>query len=345
MSTNKIQLEEINIIRPILICVSLVMYHAFAPYGDVNAWHIDGVYKVGGYYWLDKFVYSFMLETFVFISGYVFAFQLSGENKYTFKRVLLGKLQRLIIPSIIFSCIYVFIFYDTHKPLQFIYDIFNGVGHMWFLPMLFWCFLAAYFIEKLKITEYIKLLFLFLLSLFSFLPLPFQMGQTCYYLFFFYAAFVVYRNRSEVVKRIKKPWILLIVISIYIISFVFFTILREYIISFQAGSMGSKIVKMLLYKSTMLFYSSFGVLSFYLIALRISDRGFQTPKWIKELNKLCMGIYIAHQFILMALYYHTEISVWAGLYWLPWVGYVTALILSIVFAYLVRLTSIGRQLI
>lgn len=342
----KKQLEEINVIRPVLICVCLVMYHSFAPFGGANAWHLDGISSIDVYFWIDKLVYSFMLELFVFISGYVFASQITDKKINTFKGLLKGKFRRLIIPSIFFSLLYSIFFYDkTIEPLQFVFDILSGQGHMWFLPMLFWCFIAAYFIEKIKINEYAKIVFLFFLSLLSFFPIPLQLGQTCYYLFFFYLAFPLYRNRSRLLRITRTPWITITVLLIYLVSFVYFTIIRKDIISYHPVSITDKIIKMLLYKSTMLFYSLFGVVGSYLVALKIANDGFKSPRWLLELNKLCMGVYIAHQFVLMALYYHTDIVILAGDYWFPWLGYGITLILSLTFAYIVRLTSIGRKFI
>lgn len=66
------RLTNVIIIRPILI-VLLVFYHAFAIYS--GAWDpIEGYPEVPVYWWLDKLSYAFMLEMFVFISGYVFGF-------------------------------------------------------------------------------------------------------------------------------------------------------------------------------------------------------------------------------------------------------------------------------
>ena len=342
----KKQIIEVNIIRPLLICVLLIMYHAFAPFGDSEAWNIEGVSRIEAYYWLDKFVYSFMLESFVFISGYVFAFQIAENKVNSFKVLLIGKVRRLIIPSVVFSILYAIFFYDKQIELMhFIYDILNGLGHMWFLPMLFWCFLAAFFIEKIKVRELLKLVLLFLLSLFSFFPLPFQLGQTCYYLFFFYAAMIVFHNKERLVNSSHLSLTIVVFVSVFFISFVCCTILRERIIAYHPVMIEERIIKMFLYKSTMLIYSSFGVLSFYLAAIKISRGYINCSCRLLLLNKLCMGIYIAHQFILMSLYFHTDISILVNPYWLPWAGYVIALVLSTLFAYLVRLTPIGRWLI
>lgn len=74
----KRNLNEISFIRPILI-VMLVMYHAFAPW--TGAWSEPTWFvPCRAYWWWGKLNYSFMLETFVLISGYVFDYQLCRKR-------------------------------------------------------------------------------------------------------------------------------------------------------------------------------------------------------------------------------------------------------------------------
>lgn len=79
---NPNNLSEISVIRPILI-VLLVVYHAFIIYR--GGWVQPVGYQDNTtYWWIASSAYSFMLEMFVFISGYVWAFQIM-ERKQTHK--------------------------------------------------------------------------------------------------------------------------------------------------------------------------------------------------------------------------------------------------------------------
>lgn len=108
MSNNK-YLDEVSLIRPILI-ILLVLYHAFAPW--CGAWRLFCGYEANEtYWWISKAAYSFMLPMFVFISGYVWAFQRESLGKKdTFKLLLSKKFKRLYIPSLLFSVVYVLLF-------------------------------------------------------------------------------------------------------------------------------------------------------------------------------------------------------------------------------------------
>ena len=147
-------LYEVVPIRLFLI-VMLVFYHAFAIF--TGAWKpIAGYPEIPGYALLGNLSYACLLETFVFISGYVFGYQVrvKGDTALSAKKLLVKKFKRLIIPSIIFSIAYLLIIKGFHDSLLTTsYQILCGVAHMWFLPMLFWCFVIVWIIEKLKLKK------------------------------------------------------------------------------------------------------------------------------------------------------------------------------------------------
>ncbi|MDR1726012.1 MAG: acyltransferase [Bacteroidales bacterium] len=202
---NKIYLNDVLLIRPIIILLLLV-HHIFG-YNAFSAHPIPkGVHIVPFYSWISSIPYSFFLEMFVFVSGYIFAFQIFAKNKnFSIKTLTISKFNRLIIPSIVFSILWLVIFQSPG--LQFgsiesfsikcVYYIFNGCGHMWFLPMLFWCFIFSFLLLKLKIDERLKLIGLLGLSIISFaIPPIFQISKACYYLLFFYGAIYIERERK-----------------------------------------------------------------------------------------------------------------------------------------------------
>ena len=79
-------LVEIVMVRLCLI-ILLVFFHAFAIYG--GAWNrVFTPPHIEVYFWLDWLSYSFMLETFVFISGLLFGIQ---ELKKDIMLCCLGK--------------------------------------------------------------------------------------------------------------------------------------------------------------------------------------------------------------------------------------------------------------
>lgn len=344
-------IPEVVFIRPILV-VLLVFYHAFAPFS--GGWApIDGFSEVKLYWWLDKLSYAFMLEMFVFVSGFVFGYQVKtkGEEKLNAKTLFISKFKRLIIPSIVFSLLYIVLLEDITQPVvRTVYDVVNGAGHMWFLPMLFWCFVGVWFIEKFKFSHWAVLLLLMILSTISFLPLPFQLGHTMYYMVFFYYGYMLQREKIayESILYTKKTAFVLIVAfallfpTITLISKNVNEIIVEQgnrlIIKALCLSLNNFIRLVCAFSGLMMLMSLVG----YLIKKRSS---LKIPNLIIEIGGLCMGVYLTQQFILKYLYYHTNMPNILGVYWTPWVGFTSSLFLSLVLSYLLKKTRIGRFLI
>ena len=342
-------LTEIVIIRFILILL-LVFYHAFAIYS--GAWHpIEGFPDVPVYWWLDKISYAFMLETFVFISGYVFGYQVrtKGESKLNAKSLFIGKFKRLIIPSMVFSLLYIMLLGNITQPVgKTLYDMVNGYAHLWFLPMLFWCFVAVWIIEKFHVKPTIVIPLLLICSIFSFVPLPIRMDKTLYYMVFFYVGYLLKRSDYNLGRFYASRFACVLIASFIAI----FTLLTLYvnniceIILFGNNLLITKIIHLSLNNLSKLVYSSVG-LAMLLVVVGILEQARikPFPQWLIKVGALCMGVYLFQQFILKGLYDHTDMPTILGPYWLPWVGFVIALIASLLISYLLRHLSIGRFLI
>ena len=343
------QLDEITIMRPILICIFLVGYHSFAPWGGV--WDMPEAIKgedVPTFFWLDKFLYSFMLETIVFISGYLFAYQKYYlDRKFTLKSLIQNKLKRLIIPSVVFSVLYSFVSYKSDFELvQYLYDVICGLGHLWFLPMLFWCFVMTYFLEEIKVNYWIKMAILFVLSVAingHENELPLRLGYVCYYLFYFYLAFGIFNHRADIIKRLSKSYKVWIVLAFYAFTFVAFSLITNNPLNTESN------ISFVFYKGlchvSNVVYSTIGMLAFYLIVNHFLHNGSSPSRILIWLNPLCMGIYIIHNFTLQIIYDHTVFPGLFGTYWLPWVAYVSALFSSVFISLLLRKTRSGKFLI
>lgn len=220
-------LTNVAMIRVILI-VLLVFYHAFLVYS--GGWKSSGEFPViKPYWWLDRFSYAFLLETFVFVSGYVLGFQVrtKGEEKLELKGLLWSKFKRLIIPSMVFSFLYILLFLNITQPiLATLRGIIKGTGHMWFLPMLFWCFVFIGIIEKFRMKPNFVIPLLFICSICSFVPLPLQLNQAMYYMLFFYVGYILQRRDIRLEKYYKSRYAIAFCIS-FMITFPLLTIFRQ----------------------------------------------------------------------------------------------------------------------
>lgn len=341
-------LKEISIIRPILI-ILLVLYHAFIVYA--GGWEEPMCFRpVHSYYLIANWAYAFMLETFTFISGYIFIYRWIVLGKKTSFTVLCSKkFKRLILPTILFGVFYFWIFLDYESLWESFYDIICGVGHLWYLPMLFWCFVECWLILRLRIKPVIALPLVFLLAVVgNTFPLPLRINQSFYYLFFFYLPIIIVEKRGVIAVYIsRKPFVLLLGWLLFVVFFVLMRfelhypreIIRDTVLLKLLSYAGNNCVQIL--------YSTLGLISFYATGVFLSEKYEQlsTGNTMIEIGNLCFGVYIFQQFILKGLYYHTPIPELVGPVLLPWIGFVLALVLSLLLTYTIRLSKIGREIL
>jgi len=175
---------DIAIFR-VTVIAFLVLFHAFCPYG--GHWGILGV-DVQPYWWLDNWSYSFFLQGFVFISGYIYGIQ-KGYKKdkggISIQGELKKKFMRLMLPSLVFSTLYMALFNQWQGWLT-PYRIINGWQHFWFLPMLFSCFVVTLFLDRLNIKSSWILFISFILMLIPFPGLPMRLDVVAKYFIYFY---------------------------------------------------------------------------------------------------------------------------------------------------------------
>lgn len=341
------RLSNVAVIRPILV-VMLVFYHAFAIYG--GAWTpIVGFPEIKAYWWFDWFAFACMLETFVFVSGYVFGYQVrvKGETKLKTKNLIIGKLTRLMLPCAIFSLLYILIFGDITQPIgETLYALINGYAHMWFLPMLFWCFVLIWIIEIIKIAPKYVMLVLIVMSLLAVNGLPLQLSHTMYYMVFFYVGYALQRYNVDLDKYYTKTIAVLSVV-LFILLFVFLTLLKENRdLLFTSPSVIGQTCKFVVGKLCMIGYSGAGIIMLLTVVGYIEKKGrLKVPRWIVEVGNLCFGVYLFQQFILQTVYYQTDMPGFVGAIFTPWVGFIIALLGSLFLTWLCRLTKVGQSIL
>lgn len=324
--------------RPILL-VLLVAYHAFAPY--CGAWSLpENIEPNVAYKWLALLCRAFRLEAFVFVSGYVFAMQVIQNNKFSsFKDLAVSKIKRLILPCWFFGLLYWLIFRTT-SPLK----IFVGIGHLWYLPCLFWCFLSGFIIFKKQRNLKILLPILFVLSAISFLPIPFQLNKAMYYLLFFILGGVFWKYSLHVSQKASINNITISTV-VFILLLILVNLFKEYTLNVTENAhiiIKAVVASLNLIGKTCLAIS--GILTLYLLSA-YSVKRMQLTSFVVKIGVYGYGVYIFHQFILKYLYYNTGITECIDSILLPWIGFLVSLVLSLLISYLLRLTRIGRFLI
>lgn len=329
-------LYEVSIIRPLVIFLLVVM-HSFTMYD--GGWPLpEGIRSVPAYAWLVNFISGFRIETIALIAGYVFAYQSIDLNRHSeFGEFAIKKIKRLIIPCLLFSVCYYFLFQrDTYEllSLNFFIKLSSGFGHLWFLPMLFWCFIVLWIIDNYKL--YSKLLFIALafLSMMPIPSMPFGFSRVFHFAFYCVLGYHMYRYKAQILKMEYLKWICLFAYICLVIVYNFLPADGSILLNFV-----HRVLKLGLACS--------GIFALYMFVCNIISHqpSYQPKDWIIQVSGYCYGVYIYHQFILKYLYYYTQLPGLVGTYWLPWVGLLITLIISISCTSLTLRTKVGRFLI
>lgn len=338
----KVRLDEVTLMRTIL-AVLIVFMHSFTCYQ--GSWAPpEGYLDIPLYKWIARLSFAFTLEAFVFISGYLFAFQrITLGRRGGGISLIISKLKRLILPSIIFSILYFFLFCDYKGVGNTVYSVINGCGHMWYLPMLFWCFIGGWLLEESIIHDRWKLVFLFILNIFTIINLPFRLSAAFSFMFYFYGGFLCYKHADKI-KRFAKPKHIVVLWFIFIVLFVLLRPMRDILLTNDSQSIYLKLLVAVANNGCHMLYASWGLMAFYITILYFVQRHQLRPFAIK-LSSCCFGIYLFQQFVLQLLFYHTNFPTMTGPYWLPWCGFVLAAAVSYFLSDLLLRTKTGQFLI
>ena len=336
-------LSDIAIIRPLLI-LSIILGHAFTVFAGSSSWPLpEGAKQIRVYSYLNPILISFALQAFVFVSGYLFAYKNPAKFSSAKYVYLLAKARRLLLPSVIFSILYIAVL----SPQKFcnisvVYDIINGVGHLWFLPMLFWCYVfGVYTYEYFLNLSYVKIILLVIGVMLSHLVAsllgdPFRFFSGVQYFAYFVVGSLVYKYRSSLLDIIEVrytvySWIIIAILCIFKVYLQNVAIYNDLI---------SKIlINVFLYADRILLgvigsITLWATINLLIKYLRLNVRG-----------NIWFGLYIYHQIIMMLLYYHTSLPLMINSVWLPWLVFVITLSLSYMMVELTLKTKIGRELI
>ncbi len=332
------RLYEMDVCRA-FATISIVMTHSFAPYS--GCWSIS-VPDVFPYKCIGLFANVFNLSLFVFISGYVFSFQDSKCPTKGYKDIIRKKFKRLIIPCLFWGLIYMFVFnMALNSPIDLL-SYLSGVGHLWFLPMLFWVFVFFCFLRKFEIGESM-LLPLCLLSII--VPSIASLGilSGLYYLIWFACGFWSYKHKDKI-KDASPIYFFLLFLMLFAM-FMGYVLGRSHLNELRSFGLIYKFVFQILEHSILFPIAIAGISFVYLLSKKmqsyidLSKKEKLVPKTIGILSKYSMGIYIFHDFIIELLYRNTDYLFFAGMY-APWLTFVMAIILSIVCAKVVKLIPI-----
>lgn len=289
---NKDKLSYINILY-VIGMIFVVMGHATLNYlgnwGPINL--IASPISVS----INRYIYSFHMPLFFFISGYVFRYNIKNGNYQTFNILLNKKFNRLIVPYLLVGLFYlipfkfIFGYINLNEIPKAILNIIIGrnVSQLWYLLCLFNIFILYYFIKDYinKNIDNQLIIFLSVLVMIGVnalnlvIPDIFQLKAVTTYILFFHLGYITYKNKYITFILNKNS------IIIYICHIGFY--LLSIFIKIPGGSFINKII---------------GCYGYLHLAYYLSNKyKFNNYKIFNIMNKYNFEIYLFHQQIILVL--------------------------------------------
>ncbi|PXY02987.1 hypothetical protein DF185_02525 [Marinifilum breve] len=331
-------MKEIVLFRAI-VTILLVLYHSFCFYR--GSWDVPVAYtgvNIKFYEFFANITYSFMLEGFTFIAGFVYAYQVKKKGDYSFKGLIPKKVKRLFLPALFWGLIYMLLFneFGHQRIIDICINLISGVHHLWFLPMLFFCFLFFWLADKFINIYMILFGSFFLMLLKSWMNIPFGIGHSFQYFYFFTLGVFLYRNICFLKKFLIRKSVFILCLLSYLLLFMVY-----HYVDIEKVSFLTKVISFI----ELRMFKTFGLLMIFIGITMYLDKRNEVGYIVNLIATLSMGIYIFHQMILDYLYYHTPLASYVNVYLFPIVGFVLSFLLSMLFTQLLKRVRYVREVI
>lgn len=297
------------------------------------------------YYNINCLILKFRMPLYIFISGYLFSHLENERGKYkTFKNLLFNKFKRLILPYFVFSTLMMLTTHDFHMSAYWQLSY----SHLWFVTMLFWCFIFTRLLSFLPwrnnlIWKLLISIVFFILCIQGHLFKPFlNLHNFLPSYFWFWTGYNLYLNREKIYSFMKSNsvFIISLLVMIYIVG-VFYR------------------CRVLIDDDKTTFLTEFANLSIILVIWFITNFIINKSKsdWVKSpilanLNKYSYGIYIFHNWIQPYMISTTAKRIFNleqlaanHVVLFPLMFFITSFFISMFITHLCLKTKVGRYLI
>ena len=285
------RLDTIGNIKVIMM-LTVVFYHCCAFF--TGSWFtcVPLVYEANYISYFAKWLNTFHVQTFAMASGFVFYALKKQKYKNGIAKEIRKRAKRLLFPYFSTMLLWVVpfyvIFYGFHIE-DLIYKFILGCApaQLWFLPMLFWCFLIFYFIFKTREATKLGLIIVFVISVcgtavlnLANFPNVFQMVSAIKYLIYYYLGCYLCENNIKSNKLYSSFFLILSVAGF-------------------GANMLLQDDQLFVFKIASRFLDCFcsisGVMFVYCLIGQFENKNFKNHKIWKELQLNSFGIYLFHQ--------------------------------------------------
>jgi peptidoglycan/LPS O-acetylase OafA/YrhL len=209
------RLDDISILRVFCILV-VVFFHCYGMmYAKAHFPETVSVYEQLYFIPNQCIFINVAMPLFVLISGYLFSFLLQIGKYSTLSNLLQKKGVRILIPYFLFGLFFMATTGNFH-PLRLLY---GNYWHLWFCPMLFWCFIAGYAVYRIR-TNFVCELFLLILAFIGtfmpkFIPMWLGLHNISRWFYWFYLGMLIYKHKDRLFLYVGKYKLYLYLLTFY----------------------------------------------------------------------------------------------------------------------------------
>ena len=316
--------DEISIMR-VMAMTMIVAFHSMCFYN--GRWAKVDAIMIPFWYKTSSFLDVIDLNMFVFISGYLYGYLYIFRNKYRHPfEVVRTKARRLLIPYFFWGIPMVLVW-----PWNTWFKLWCGVGHLWFLMMLFGVFTLTVFLQmanaqRIRFTRRVGILLIVIASI-SWLVFPKYVYDGDFLcinkvLYYFPAFMIGYLCAKLRMGWLMPNWsyILLPFVLLLLYVFVWYNIPLPWVLIMLARTL-----------------CSYTICIFLLIILSKVTMSDRTRRVFVEIERLSMGLYIFNQIAMDTVFSIPVLHQWFEIHWeigpfiLFLIGFFPPMLLSYVF--------------
>ena len=321
---NANRFDEISIMR-VLAMTMIIAYHSLCFYS--GRWSYIDAINIPFWSNVAYFLNEIDLNMFVFISGYLYGYLYIFRNKYRHpSEVIHNKVRRLLLPYCLWG-VFIVVVFPWYSWRQILY----GVGHVWFLLMLFWVFTITVALQLLNAQRFKFTRRLGLALIVS--------GFVAWYVFvkfvnpddflclsrslYYFVAFMI----GYLCAKLQVGWMMpgssFLVLPVAVVVLILLIQYRE-LLPYSVSKL-------------MMSLCAYAICVSLLIILTKTTISAVTRKYVQLVERLSMGIYIFNQIAMGTVFSFPVLHEWFELHWIigPFIlfliGFFPPMLLSYIF--------------
>lgn len=209
------RMPHLMLIR-IIATALVVLFHSYEIYFyDIGfEWEKVGVEMPYNPFYKKVFICEELVQMplFVFLSGWLFGYSQFKHKYKTIKSVIVKKANRLLIPYVFWGGIYLIVSPLSSGVLTI--EWLTAIGHLWFLPMLFWCFVLQFALSKHLDFKYILIISIVMELVNGKVPNYLCLGSTFRYFIYFTCAYFYGNTDIKLVENKFIQWLLFVIVIV-----------------------------------------------------------------------------------------------------------------------------------